>query len=164
MTNHPNTRKFLLVLLAMFASFGLAACGSDGDEGADSDSSGEEQSQDASENNGTDSGDGDGDGVDASATTVSTVAPQPEQAVPALVGGNATDVTVGGFIFENDGVFLLCETTTDTDPPECEGETIEIANGDVIDPSIFLGEAGSMYSDAEVVVTGDVADGVLTIG
>ncbi|MGH1492473.1 MAG: hypothetical protein ACRBK7_24305 [Acidimicrobiales bacterium] len=149
--------------LAAICGFGLAACGSDGDDGAaDDGASTDETSQEDAPN--SDSADGDGDGVAVAAGTSSTIAPQPEQAVPALVGANSNDVTVGGFIFEDDGLYLLCETTTDGDPPECDGETIEIANGDVIDPTIFLGEPGSQYSDAEVVVTGDVVDGVLTIG
>ncbi len=154
------TTKPLSVFFALFAALALAACGSDAEEENAEDTPSEEQP--AEEEGTTDSGDG--DGVATEAATSTTAAPQPELAVPALVGANSNDVTVGGYIFEDDGLYLLCETVTDTDPPECEGETIEISNGEVIDPSIFLGEPGSQYSDAEVVVTGDVSDGILTIG
>lgn len=91
-------------------------------------------------------------------------APQPEQSVPALTETEQNDITVGGYIFETGGVFLMCESISDDDPPSCEGETLEISNGDVIDETIFLGDPGSRYSDGQVVVTGDVSDGVLTIG
>lgn len=153
-------RLLIGLFFALFASLAMAACGSDGDDAADDEGQAEEQTSDDE----TASQSGDGSGVAASETTVATTPPQPELAVPALLGANTNDVTVGGYIFETDGNYVLCEMATDTDPPECEGESIEISNGDVIDPSIFLGEPGSQYSDAEVVVTGDVSDGILTIG
>lgn len=143
-----RTRVFALALLACV--FGLAACSDDGDSDVGRASDG--------------ASDQSADGVTADNSTDATPAPQPEQSVPALTDKTEDDITVGGYVFENDGIYLLCETASDDDPPTCEGETLEIANGEVIDPSIFIGEEGSRYSDAEVVVTGDVANGVLTIG
>jgi hypothetical protein len=150
--------KLTALVLTVLASIGLAACGSD-DESAEPDVA-EEQESDSADGQAA----GDGSGVAASEVTSPAVPPRPEQSVPALVDANSDDVTVGGYIFEIDGSYLLCEAATESDPPECDGQTLEIANGDVIDPAIFLGSPGSQYSDAEVVVTGDVSDGVLTIG
>lgn len=130
----------------------LAACSSDDAEDDDA-GSGSEESAEQAENP-----------VAAESFTEATAPPQPEQSVPALIASNEEDITVGGFIFESSDGFLLCEAASEDDPPECEGDTLEISNGDVIDTSIFLGEPGARYSDAEVVVTGDVSDGVLTIG
>lgn len=144
-----RTRLFALALVA--CALVLSAC-SDDNEGDAVGKASEEVTDQSSE------------GVTADNSTDNTAAPQPEQSVPALTDKTEADITVGGYVFENDGIYLLCETASDDDPPSCEGETLEISNGDVIDPSIFLGEEGSRYSDAEVVVTGDVANGVLTIG
>ncbi|MEM7321449.1 MAG: hypothetical protein AAF531_00060 [Actinomycetota bacterium] len=106
----------------------------------------------------------DGDGVVAESLNETTAVPRPEQSVPDLAGRTEENITIGGWVFESNGTFLLCEAAGEGDPPTCEGETMEISNGEVIDETIFLGEAGSRYSDAQVVVTGDVVDGVLTIG
>lgn len=140
--------KTAAVLLSCLLVF--AAC-------SDSDSGGDGVGQASEEL--TDNG-----GVVAESLTETTAVPRPEQSVPALTGRTEEDITVGGWVFENNGLYLLCESATEDDPPACEGETLEISNGDIIDPSIFLGEPGAQYSDAQVVVTGDVVDGVLTIG
>ncbi|MGI9597582.1 MAG: hypothetical protein ACR2QK_15565 [Acidimicrobiales bacterium] len=148
------TSRVRVAAVAVICSLALAACTDDGsDESSDDGSQVSAVPIDSTTVPG-------GDGVGATTST----APQPELAVPALVGETASDITVGGYVFEFDGVYFLCEGATESDPPECDGETLEIANGDVIDPIIFIGDPGSQYSDAEVVVTGDVADGVLTIG
>lgn len=146
-----NIRTLLLVVLACVLT--LSACSSDDDEADGVGKASEDASTEES-----------GDQIVADSSTEPTAAPQPEQSVPALLDVNEEDITVGGYVFESDGVYLLCESASDDDPPTCQGETLQISNGDVIDPTIFLGEPGSRYSDAEVVVTGDVADGVLTIG
>ena len=100
----------------------------------------------------------------AGATSTSRDPLEPEIGVSAALAQDGQAVTVTGWVFEVDGTYLLCESATESDPPDCDGESIEISNGEILDPIIFVGEEGSRYSDAEVVMTGSVFDGVLTIG
>ncbi len=83
---------------------------------------------------------------------------------PSDVSSDLYGVSVSGFIIENDDGFFLCDgLDLQNSTATCVGESLEISNGEVIDPIVFVGEEGQRYSEVEVAVSGDIVDRTLTI-
>ncbi len=78
----------------------------------------------------------------------------------------ATDATgvlaVKGFLIADATGVHLCEALAESVPPQCGGASVEVSGLTALD-ELTTSEGDTRWSDSEVVVFGEIADGVLVI-
>ena len=72
-------------------------------------------------------------------------------------------IAVQGFVYRSGETNALCELLLLSDPPECGGESLVIANPEATDDMVLTEAEGVRWSEDYVTVLGRLADGVLTI-
>ena len=71
---------------------------------------------------------------------------------------------VNGFLVVRDGEAKLCSVLAESFPPQCGGDSLRVAGLDLEDLDGLQNSQGVTWSDREIQLLGNVADGVLTVG